>query len=378
MKTINRNTTLLTAAGALLLLSTTANAQDGVGMEPSPAGTSSEASSEAAVVEESSGPSIAFSGFVEAGALSTAYFGDNAPNADELRFGLDQAELNLDVQATDSLSMRFDLQFAPQAFGDGTVSMDDILEQGYFEFNPNGDGTGFFMRAGKYNAPIGAEMVDAPDRLQDSLGLLFSFAAPTNVSGLVLGYNAGDITAQLQLVNDWDVVYDPGDLSLLGRLDYALPEGGIGLAIMYSSLFEDGLGSNYGHFLADVDFNYAFGDLLLIAELTLNALTGDYEDDIDTLGYGALVKVNYAFNDVASLTARVSYLNRFENLGASAVALGDPWFGSYHGVEGTLAGLFNISDNYRALVELRVDRFLGDLDDDLVRFTPSVELLATF
>ncbi len=307
-------------------------------------------------------PQVEVSGFVDGSVTQTFYAGDDAPDESVVGWGVDQVELDFDVTVHPQLNLRLDLNWMPQA---GVAGFDDIVEQSYIEYFASPSQEGFFLIFGKRNAPVGAEALDAPDMYQYSHNLLFDFASPSNLTGLFLGYQSGDITGQIWVANGWDMPVDAGNVHLGGRFDYALSNGGIGVATTFGSLTD----TDSGEWMADVDFNYDLGSALLFAELNIGMLTGDVDD---SLSFGFMAKAHVPVGDCVGLTARVSYLSRYtdgtENLYAD---------GEGNALEFALAGLFTITDNFGALFELRVDKPLIE-DVSIMGITPSFELTGTF
>mgnify|MGYP002620166733 FL=1 len=313
------------------------------------------------------GPQVNISGFVDGSVSTTFYVGDGAGDPDPVVFGLDQAEIDFDIQVTDRLRIRTDINFFPMQ---GIAFDDSLIEQAYFEYYRNADQTGMFTIFGKMNAPIGSELLDPVDMYQFSYSPLFDYATPANLTGLFLGSTNGALTTMGWVSNDWDLPAQPGNISVGGRVNYDFDNGGnVGLALMGSSLTSD-----ISQFMADVDFSYFVGDWTLFAQVNFATLLGDTLAGDDTISIGAMLKANYAFSDIASLTLRTTYLNRYQNL-----ILSDAYgFSSYHGVEATVAGMIALSDNLSTTIELRVDRFLGDQDNGVTAITPALELTARF
>lgn len=333
-------------------------------------------------------PSVEFHGFVDGSVSTVFYVGDGAPDDnDPVSFGLDEAELDVTVNPTERLMIQMDLQFAPaniSADFDAEEVLSNIVEQAYLTYYPSVDKTGVFVTFGRFNAPVGAEAVDAPDMFQYSHGPLYNQAAPTNVTGLSLGYSTDALTAQFMVLGDWDEYNSTGDFSLAARLDYAIGDGNIGGVLMFNDLVNT---EDSGELTFDINGDVTIDDLTLIGEVHFGYLVADlaegFPEDGDNVSYGVMAKMNYAVVDPFSITARVSYLNRYENLGLiidsiTDAPLGVPRGSSYHGIEATLAGLFTFSENYYGLFEVRVDKLLGDQDNDVIAITPAFELTATF
>lgn len=147
---------------------------------------------------------LQITGFVDASV--TLPFEDD----DTLYFSSDQFEVDLEKNLTDGVSIRADIDF----FVDGAM-----VEQAYVS------AMGFTF--GWFNAPIGFELLDAPDMYQYSHSLVFDNALPTNLSGVSY---ARDLMEGLDVVvyaaNGWDVnTFDDDQLIFGGRLGYVGFEG---------------------------------------------------------------------------------------------------------------------------------------------------------
>jgi hypothetical protein len=173
-------------------------------------------------MEEAIGVKI--SGFVDTSFFWNANTGDLATGngtAEDASFSLDQVELDLEKEISDWLSVRTDLDFEQ---GDGTLTADEILEQGFvvvtFPTISALDEDGWDIVVGKFNAPIGWELLDPPDMYQFSHSITFNYGLPTNLTGVML---RGNITRYIDFalygVNGWDVSDDNNrDKTIGGRL----------------------------------------------------------------------------------------------------------------------------------------------------------------
>ncbi len=296
------------------------------------------------------GPVVTLSGFVDSSlsAVLTAEDGD----ADKgLVLGLDQIELDIDVTYA-KLHLRADLEFFPAEIidpEDGAVALfDRIVEQAFAEYSICE--TGLFLRAGKWNAPVGFEVIDPTGLWQWSYGLLFTYATPANLTGLAFGWANEDTSAQVWVTNGWDQPGTRKAAAVGGRVQQSIGVGTIGLSATYGAIAEAN-----PKLMIDLDVALTFGGLRIGAQL-------NYGSQLDFDSYGALLSLNYAFTDAFSMTLRGDYLDR--NL-----------FGSeYKGAATTLAGLVNLTKGFDIIAELRAD--FPDGDDTIV--TGALELLASF
>ena len=133
---------------------------------------------------------LSLSGFVDA-----AWFYDVAAGAGE--FGVDQVEIDLEHRAGDRTLLRADLEWLKD--GEGYLAQ---VEQAFMTCNTGG---GWALSFGKFNAPIGVEALDPTDMFQYSHSLLFTWAAPTNLTGLKVARDlGGGVDVQGHLSNGWD------------------------------------------------------------------------------------------------------------------------------------------------------------------------------
>lgn len=287
---------------------------------------------------------VEFSGFVDTSLVipMTGFAKDD----DSVSFGLDEVELDIVARPAAGLTLRTDLNWRPSLDVLGDVDLtepslfafDNIVEQGYAKYIFGGGERGFFFQAGKKNAPVGSEAVDAPDIFQYSHSLLFDHASPTNLTGFFLGFDHGGagFGGQVWMSNAWDKSTTPGNPSFGGRAEYAFESGGVGIATSIGPVRDDAI-----FFMVDADAHVKAG--LFTGLLDANVASVDGE-----LGFGVSAAGNVAIGDSMSATARVSYLDRAK-LGAGQ---GDP----YKGVEATAAYLFTFTDHFGGLLEVRLDK----------------------
>ena len=291
---------------------------------------------------EAASSGVTVSGFIDASAYMDF---TGVPEADKkLAVGVDEVEVDFSSTPVSGLTVRTDLNIFPS--GDAIVA-DTLIEQAYMEYFFNGGSDGFSLTVGKVNAPIGIEALDPVDMYQYSKGLLFTYATPSNLTGVFAGYSDGAFNAKVWVANDWDMP-KAADLPNFGlRVDYAFEElGHVGL----SSTFEQGSDA----LMVDLDSALKFGDVTLFIEANMGMVDSE-------IAIGALGKVNYAFSDSYSATARFDYLDQSKT-------------GGYKGMSGTGAFLFAVNDNLIGAVEVRAD--MPDGGDTAV--AGAVELIASF
>ncbi len=294
-----------------------------------------------ALAQDDAGPQVNISGFVDTSLYIP--FDDTS----EWSIGLDQVELDFEASPHSTVDIRMDLNVFPSA---APPAADDLVEQGYLTYSPSAV-EGFSITAGKWNAPIGVEYLDPIDMYQYSYGLLFTHATPSNLTGLNLGYEVGDITIMLFGTNDWDTPRSSDNFMTGGRVAWAANDTSLGLSTTYGPIVED----VDGQLMLDVDFIQGFGDTTVMAEFNYGSLG-------DLSGIGALLKLNQAFGN-HSVTGRFSYLDsEYLNDGIKQ------W-------ETTLALLLGVADGFGTVIELRYDN-MPDLEEDAIG--AAIELTASF
>lgn len=302
-------------------------------------------------------PAITVGGFVDASVfMPLAGFGDDG---DVWTFGVDQVEVDFTATPAEGLTLQTDLNVFPAA---GMTFDDSLLEQGFIDYELD---NGYFFTVGKVNAPVGAETVDPTGLYQYSYGQIFGII-PSNLTGFFTGYRGDTIAAQLWVSNDWDVPGGsaaPADKPIIGgRFDYMFSSGHVGLS------FTNGpIGTALdGYTMIDVDTAVEVGDLTILGEVHYGTGQNNAHTDPETTNIGALLTLSYAISDVVAATVRGDMLS---------TSVGDA--DALTSISGTLAGLFTITDNYGAVVELRADIPDSDLDADTT-IGGAVEFLASW
>ena len=242
-----------------------------------------------------SGTGLDISGFVDA-----SYF--YAGNSGENTFGLDQIEVDLNKTLSENGSIRADLEWVSDGAGGFTVE----AEQGYINYTPSFLGS-FSLTFGKFNAPIGFELLDAPDMYQFSHALVFDNGLPTNLSGaMISGKLSENLDLSVYVCNGWDQNVDINTGKTAGgRLGFASGETWAGGLSVIHGANGDAEGDMFT--VSDVDISVnAVDNLTLGAEL--NQGREDFTDATNTtntfkwLGY--LLMAHYDFSDFLGLTFR--------------------------------------------------------------------------
>lgn len=281
---------------------------------------------------------LEISGFVDA-----SYFVDD--NADSNSFGLDQIEIDITKEVKDWASLRLDLNHAPS--GGGTETADDIIEQGYLTLTaPVGNGLTFTF--GKFNAPIGFELLDAPDMYQFSHALVFDNGLPTNLTGLMASSSFGEmLDFSVYVVNGWDNNPDGDKNKTIGGRIGITPMKDINLGF---SAITGNDSSVAGEKMTVFDID---GTITVIPNLTLGLELNFGQEDMASLTggdanwVGFLVMGHYDYSDWGGVTVRYDYFD--DEDGAR--------LGTANNTQQaiTIAPTFVIADGFGALLEYRHD-----------------------
>lgn len=274
-----------------------------------------------------------FSGFVDAGWSGNLDLRDDA-------FTVNQAEVDVARAWNEQGDLRLDLEWVH----DGTV-WTTALEQAWLSWRLPGRAAAVTL--GKFNAPIGWELPDAPDMLQFSHGQLFTYCAPTNLTGLMfaspLGAAGGDL--KVYAANGWDQDVEANGVKTFGgRLGWAVAgRGGLGLSVISG---EDDPGQSVKRTVVDVDATFTPSERLTLgAEFSLGSL----DDGAADAGWtGFMVMAHAKLNATLGLTGRFDTLDDAD----------DAIFGAGTGQRRsslTVAPVLALGDGMRALAELRFD-----------------------
>ncbi len=291
--------------------------------------TASLASAVAAAGSAHADPQVTLSGFIDSSI--TYRFLPEAEAKKGVSLGLDQVELDVSVAVGGGLRVRTDLQLFP-AEGASALVFDRIVEQGFAEFFFAGEDKGFFLRAGKWNAPVGFEVIDPTGLWQYSQGLLFMKATPSNLTGFALGWVGPSTQAQLWVSNDWDTPSTPKDATLGLRVQQAIGSAGtVGVSSTLGALNDEKM-----RFMADLDLAFVFGRLKLGGEFNFGKL-----GSLTSIGF--LLSANYLLSDRLSLTARFDFLDR------------EITDNPYKGMSATVAACVNLTKGLDLIAEVRAD-----------------------
>jgi len=240
---------------------------------------------------------LSMTGFVDA-----SYY--NNTLVETSTFALDQGELDVEKAIEGAGGFRVDIQHVNTG---SSLTTDDILEQGYVWIDLP---SGLKLTFGKFNAPIGFELLDPVDMYQYSHAMVFNSGLPTNLTGVMLSGGLGMFDFSVYAVNGWDLISDDNkDKTLGGRFGLTPVEGvNVGLSYVTGKEGSDAGGAQTSNLsVLDIDLT-----LTMIENLTIGAEfnSGVFEgmsvvkagDDATWTGF--LVMANYAFTDKMALTAR--------------------------------------------------------------------------
>ena len=283
----------------------------------------------------------AISGFVDA-----SYARDLT--AGEGEFGLDQVEVDIIHQASAGIMLRADLEWIKD--GEEHVAQ---VEQGFVAYTIQ---TGWRFTFGKFNAPIGFELLDPPDMYQYSHALVFDYGLPTNLTGLAVSRDLGhglDLVAHVS--NGWDADAATGKhVTWGGRLGFSRGgfSGGLSGISGREDRDDDGQADplSFKRTVVDVDLKLERGSWVFGGELNQGRVTLSGAD-ASRDWFGMMVMSHVGFSSWAGLTLRYG---RFDD--------GDGWAlpevdGQPQTIESfTLCPTFTLHEGLGVLVEARFDR----------------------
>jgi len=249
--------------------------------------------------------SLKFSGFVD-GSFTAVEKSDST-------FSLDQVEVDVEKRINEQLALRADLNYLASP---SDLTFDDIVEQGFVSYRLD-IGSGVTFTFGKFNAPIGFELLDPNDMYQFSHSLVFDFGLPTNLTGLMGSYAFNDMfDASVYVVNGWDNNSDNNGGKTVGGRVGVTPVAGvnIGLSAITGSVEMPlaAQASDDRRTVYDVDLTVtAVENLTIGAELNI----GDEEkgsavvagEDAEWTAF--LIMAHYDITDMFGVTARYDYFD---------------------------------------------------------------------
>lgn len=274
------------------------------------------------------------SGFVDA-----SYFYDGSSG--ENTFGHDQIEVDVEQAIGEIGTIRADVEWVND--GEGGFALD--AEQGYVTFHPSYLGP-VNLTFGKFNAPIGFELLDAPDMYQYSHALVFNYGLPTNLTGAMFsaGFDPG-IDMCFYVCNGWDQNVDHNTGKTAGgRFGYTYGDlGCVGLSAIYGAD-----GQSEGDHLSVVDLDVTMTPherLTLGGEFNY----GSDENGDDTYHWtGFLMMAHWDFTDWFGTTVRYDFFDDQDGtrLGSNMIETRQAF---------AIAPTFSLGHGMGALLEFRID-----------------------
>ena len=294
---------------------------------------------------------VEISGFVDASYTYTNFDDSNT-------FGLDQVEIDLSRNFGDIGSLRADLEWVSD--GEGGFTLD--AEQGYVTLDlglGRREGNYPTLTFGKFNAPIGFELLDAPDMYQYSHSLVFSNGLPTNLTGAMLAMDlGGGIDVVVHLTNGWDQNVDTNTNKMIGgRLGYSHDDlGGIGFSAMRGDLelpvVHQVEGPVANLTVYDIDLTLTPAPGLIIGGEYNNSKRELVESHQEFNWNFYMVMAHYRLTDVMGLTGRYDYFNYSSTMPSRG---GGAKVSSRTHQALTVAPTFALTDGLGFLMELRRD-----------------------
>lgn len=246
---------------------------------------------------------IQFSGFVDA-----SDFNDH--NAGSSSFGLDQMELDVIKEFGGKALLRADIEYVSD--GMGGFGMD--LEQGYMSYSV-GSSTSWTFTFGKFNAPIGFELLDAPDMYQYSHAIVFNNGLPTNLTGFMVTTEFPSVVDwTVYLVNGWDVNTDNNKGKTVGTRVGFTPFDNLNFGFSAITGTEDDLGDSRRTVL-DWDLTYNPMEFWTVGwEFNYGTESAGMPDGSSGNWTGFLIMNNWALGESFGLTARFDHFNDKDGL----------------------------------------------------------------
>lgn len=261
-------------------------------------------------------------------------------NAAAGEFGLDQAELDVTHRAGAKTVVRADLEWIKD--GNDFVAQ---VEQAYLAYTCNAGAT---FTLGRFNAPIGFELVDPNEMYQYSHSLVFTYGLPVNLTGAMVHKDfGGGFDARAYGVNGWDVNDETNKvLTWGGRLGFTRNAFAAGASAISGEEADD-TGFEFDRTVLDVDLSYKPAGWVFGADINSGKVEAG---GTEQTWLGFLVMAHRDFNNWAGLTVRYDYFDdkdgyAFGLVGSEAQAR----------TAIAVAPTFVLDEGFGALVEVRLD-----------------------
>lgn len=216
---------------------------------------------------------------------------------------------------------------------------------------------GLSLTAGSFNAPIGFELQDHPDRLQVTTGQLFDLV-PANLAGVMVSGGMDMVSLDLYFVNEWRGIHvggeSVGEENSFGALLTVIPIEDVSLAVGYITSPEVKPGAvalgTSGTSDQDVLDVVLTGKMRAMPEIEVFGAVEFLTDENNT-AYGLVVRAeHHSANYPHGLTVRYNSVDC--DLGSS--------YGKCKGLKVTptsltVAAFVELAENLEALLEWRSD-----------------------
>ena len=305
---------------------------------------------------------LSFEGFVDS-SYSTSQSDIEGNKESDNSFGVDQVEISW-LFNFDAVTAQIDLEYE-----DGDEDNEDGVEQAFVNYAL---GNGDVITAGRYASMLGFEAYEPTGLYQYSTAYSIDGAAITFASQYVQGvkYTRTTDTTFFGISLQDQAFGNDGD-RLGGDVEddssYAVEVAGSidlgnGFTVFAGGAFEDAeSGDNQ---LLNAYVTYETGAWLFAAELNLEENESEFAADLDI--NSGLLMANYAYSDVASVTARISMIEAELN----GVDLDITKY--------TVAHNYAFSDNLLLVTEVSFDDGELDTNVDGDNLTLAVEVLFSF
>ncbi|MBI3092456.1 MAG: outer membrane beta-barrel protein [Candidatus Tectomicrobia bacterium] len=300
-------------------------------------------------------PGIELHGFVD-GSFTASNREDVGDGNARSSFQIDSVELDIIKPVGNRAGFRVDLDYNRDAAGGFSVDVEQAIMSVKL-------GRGVMADFGKFNVPIGWELLDAPDLYQFSHSNVFNLGIPSLATGVrLLQQPVGWFDWQVYLVNGWDTNHDNNDTKTVGGRFGFTPRKwlNVGLSAITGAEQDDDTRNN--RVVLDLDYTIKPTEKLLVGgEFNY----GREEDEpfvlaagrtADADWFGVLITVHYDLLSWLGFTWRFDYFN--DEDGARVAAFGAPLLSDAGGQElksFTFAPTFKITDNLGGLLEYRHD-----------------------
>ena len=271
-------------------------------------------------------------------------------------FGLDQAEVDITRSGGERWALRADLEWVK----DGE-NWSAAVEQGYLEWEPCPSGKAA-LTLGRFNAPMGFELLDAPDMYQFSHALVFDYGLPSNLTGVMAALAPAErLDLRLFVVNGWDGndLGGRGPKTAGGRLGWSLgDQGTVGISAIHGSenAGTDEDPATLHRTAVDLDLTWTPAEGLVIGGEANHGTLDAGGGDADWSAF--LLMAHRDFTSWVGLTARYDWFDDPDG------AIFEPGLAQTRTAI-TVAPTFALADGLGAVLEVRIDGSSEDVCADV-------------